>query len=209
MIRINLLGVAPPPGPKPEAPPTAGVFLGLVAAGAFLVCGGIVGFLWQYWSRSLATWQQNLANEKRRQAELRDVQAKNQQYQRQLNELEQRMKTIEGLQNSRVGPVDMMSRLGEAVNRTSDLYLLSVTPSGNRVAMRGISNTVESIANFLEALKDSGSFEDVQLQQYFQDDQSGRQSFKFNLDCVYKLPPPPAEGQPAAAAGTPTRRAGM
>src|SRR2546426_9287821 len=72
--------------------------------------------------------------------------------------------------------------------------------------------SVESIARFIAALKQSGSFEDVQLVRYYQDDQFNRMTFKFNLDVLYKLPTPPTPApaaQPAGAPGAPVRRAGL
>jgi Tfp pilus assembly protein PilN len=96
------------------------------------------------------------------------------------------------------------------VNRTNDLYLLSVNPEGGRVLIRGQSNSVESIANFIAALKGSGVFEDVQLRQYFQDDQYNRVGYKFIIDCNYKSPAAAAPtAQPATPSAAPTRRAGM
>ena len=92
-----------------------------------------------------------------------------------------------------------MDRLGDIANRSHDLYLLTVSPDGARVAIRGQSDSVASIANFIASLKNSPSFVDVQLRQYYQDDQNNRLSFKFNLDFAYK--PPSTVHPPAQAAG--------
>jgi hypothetical protein len=74
------------------------------------------------------------------------------------------------------------------VNRTRELYLLQVNPEGNLLHVRGQASGVPAIAQFIKALMDSPRFGDVELKQYYQDDQHGHINFKFNLDCAY-VPP--------------------
>lgn len=213
MIRINLLGIAPTPTARPAGPPPTMALMAGVFVGALVVASLIVGGLYIFWNNGVKTEQTKLKKEKDRQAELAGVEAKNKQYQQYLKQLETRMNTIQTLQSSRVGPVEVMTVLGNTVNRTNDLYVLSVTPSGNRLAIRGQSNSVESIAAFIAALKATENFGDVQLRQYYQDDQEKRLSYKFNLDFAVKPRPAAAAApaaQPGAAAGAPAaRRAGM
>lgn len=213
MMRINLLGVAPPPTPKVGGPPPTAVRMALVFVGSLLVAFVVVGVLWQIWSNAVARAQKQLDKEKAEQARLAAIQAENQRYLAQIRDLETRKNITQDLLNRRVGPVELMTALGNTVNRTNDLYLLTVSPSGARLVIKGQSNTVESIARFIAALKESGSFDEVQLQRYYQDDQFNRLSFKFDLDCVFKSPTataaagPPA--LPTAAARTPARRPGI
>jgi Tfp pilus assembly protein PilN len=169
-----------------------------------LVAGGTVLGFYTIWSRDVARLQQDLKKEQLREAELRGVQELNRRYQQQLQQLEVRINTIQTLQNSKSGPVAFMTALADVVNRTGDLYLFSVAPEGERLAIKGQSSTVESMAQFIAALKHSGSFQDVQLRQYWEDDQQNRVAYKFNLDCIYRSP---AAVAPAAAPGT--QRAGM
>ncbi len=209
MIRINLLGVAaPPPAAAPGAPAPAGMLVGLVAVGALLISGGVVGGTYLLWSRQKDEQQKRYNSELRRQQELKDIAAKNKQYQAQIAELTRRTDTIEQLQNSRLGPSDMMNHLADAVNRTRDIWLSAVTPSGARVGMSGQAYSVDSIARFMSALEGTGSFPDVHLQEYAQ---IGASTFRFALDCSYKLPTPPTPpATPAPApAGAAPRRAGM
>ena len=60
------------------------------------------------------------------------------------------------------------------------------------------------MANFLAFLKNSGSFDDVQLEQFYQDDQHERLTYKFTLSCQFKSPTggpsPTAGGAPEAPA---------
>lgn len=205
MIRINLLGVAAPkPAPPPGAPAPAAMLVGIAAVISLVVSGLGVGGTYYVWSRDLSRAKDEELKELRRQAELKDVAAKNLQYQAQIRELETRTNTIESLQNSRLGPTDLMNRLADAVNRTRDVWLSDVTPSGNRVLMNGQAFSVDSIAHFMASLAGTGSFQDVHLQEYAQ---TAPTTFRFKVDCIYKLPAPTTTGPPAAPAGQ--RRTGM
>jgi Tfp pilus assembly protein PilN len=206
MIRINLLGVARPAA-KPAAPPTA-ARQALIFVASALVAFLIVGFIWRYWSNEIERLNKEYAQQQIEAERLKQIRAENEKYVQQRQQLESRINTIQTLQNSRVGPVDFMTALGNVVNRSTDLYLLTVTPEGSRVAIRGQSNSVESIGNFVANLKNSGSFDEVQLRQYYQDDEHNRPSFKFQLDCIYK-PRVAASAVAQPAAGTPARQAGM
>ena len=137
------------------------------------------------------------------------VKAQNEKYQQRLKDLETRINTIQALQNSRVGPVELMSALGNIVNKTNDVYLYTLTPAGDRLQLKGQSGTVDSMANFLAFLKNSGSFEDVQLEQFYQDDLNERLTYKFTLSCQFKSPTggasPTAGRRTRAAPGRPRR----
>ena len=53
------------------------------------------------------------------------------------------------------------------------------------------------MANFMAYLKNSGAFDDVQLDQFYQDDTHERLTYKFSLSCQFKSPtggPSPTSG---------------
>jgi Tfp pilus assembly protein PilN len=206
MIKINLLGVAPPPTAAMPRPPATLAFQVATFVGALVVCFAVVGLFYKVWSGAVVDLEKQKKDQEREQARLAAIKAENERYQKQIKQLEQRSNTIDMLQASRVGPVELMTTLGAVVNRRTDIYLVSVAPAaGDRVAIRGQTSSVESMADFMSALDHSGSFADVQLRQFFEDDEQGRVNYKFNLDCAYKLPmaaATPAE-QPAAPATTP------
>jgi Tfp pilus assembly protein PilN len=208
MIKINLLGVAPPPTKAAPGPPATKVFQAVTFVGALIVSFAIVGVIYKIWSNQVAELEQRLKQEKIRQSELAGVKAQNEKYQQRLKDLETRINTIQALQNSRVGPVEMMSTLGNVVNRTSDVYLYTLAPAADRILLKGQSGTVDSMANFLGYLKNSGYFQNVQLQQFYEDDQHARVNYKFTMDCLFKSPtgavtaPAPAAPQGAAPHGT-------
>ncbi len=216
MIKINLLGVAPPPTRPAAGPPATRTFQVVTFVGALVVSFAIVGIIYRVWNSAVMELEQRLKQEKLRQAELAQVKAQNDRYQQRLQDLETRINTIQALQNGRVGPVELMTGLGTEVNRTADIYLYTMTTQGNRVVLRGQSSSVDSMANFMSYLKRSVFFDDVQLRQFYQDDQHNRLTYKFSLDFICKSPTlAGTTGQPAtpvkggAPRGPAARRTGQ
>lgn len=216
MMRINLLGGPKGPPPVVGPPPTTGR-QAFILLGALGVCAVVIVFFHWVWSSEISRLNADIEIQRREAERLRQIREENQKYVQRRQQLEQRINTIQMLQAGRVGPAQFMNALGLTATLRPDVYLLSVAPEGNRVAIRGQANTVESIAEFVAAIKRSGNFADVQLRQYFQDDDQNRVSYKFNLDCVYKLPTPPQpagqqaqQRQPGAPGGAaPPRPAGF
>lgn len=202
MIKINLLRGPDTPwaGAEAAGPPLALAHLAKILLGSLVVSFAVVGSLYWYWSRQIRKLDQDLAREKKEAARLATIEAENKRYLQQLNELETRIRTVQMLQNKRLGPVELFNALGDTVNRTKGLYLLTVSAETSRLLIQGQSDTVEAIVSFIAALKSAGTFDDVQLRQFFQDDQDSRRSFKFNLDCVFQ--PPSAVTLPGAQSAT-------
>jgi Tfp pilus assembly protein PilN len=175
--------------------------------GALIICFGIVGVVYKIWTNQIADLEKRRSQEKIRQTELAVVKAQNEKYQQRLKDLEMRINTIQALQNSRVGPVELMNALGNVANKIPDVFLYSMAPAGDRLALKGQSGTVGSMANFLAYLKSSGAFEDVQLEQFYQDDQKDHLTYKFSINCQFKSPTggtsPITGAAPGAAAGSP------
>jgi len=207
-IKINLLGVAPPPSKSsavggPPAPKATQV---VMFVGALIVFFGIVGVIYKVWSNQIADLTARRNKENLRKAELAGVKAQNDKYQQRLRDLETRINTIQALQNSRVGPVELMSALGDVVNRTNEVYLYTLAPAGDRLQLKGQSGSVESMANFIAFLKKSGFFNDVALDQFYQDDIQERLNYKFTVSCLFKSSTggaSPTGGGPAAGPGGP------
>jgi Tfp pilus assembly protein PilN len=188
MIKINFLqqeavqAVANEPTSAVLAPARqTAIFLA-----SLLVASALTGSFYWFWNRQLNRLSQDLAAEQREAARLSSIQTENQRFQQRVSEAERRLDTVRSLQSQRVGPVALMNALGELVNRTTGLYLLTVNAEGGRLQIQGQSDSVEAIVNFIGVLRHSGGFADVQFHQFFQDNQEKRLSFKFNLDCVYQ-----------------------
>jgi len=213
MIKINLLGVA---APKPKAKAVAPASRTVQVAtflGALVVSFGLVGLAYLIWSGSVASLRVELKKQQAEQTRLAAIKQENIRYQHDRALLEQRIKAIQALQSSRVGPAEFMNALGNVVNKTpSDLYFFSVAHQGDRVDIQGQAASANSVAALMASLKTSGYFDDVELKQFYEDDKENLVSFKFNMDCLYKPPSGASSLTPAGARmGAPTRsqRVGM
>jgi len=167
-------------------PPTPKATQVVIFVGALIICFGVVGVIYKVWTNQIADLEKRRNQEKIRQTELAVVKAQNQKYQQRLNDLETRINTIQALQNSRVGPVELMSALGNIVNKTNDIYLYTLGPTGARLQLKGQSSTVDSMASFLAFLKNSGFYSGVDLDQLYEDDQHEHLTYKFSMSCNFK-----------------------
>lgn len=204
MIKINLLGLA---APKPKAkaaaaPPEKKSMLPVwIFLGALVVSFGIVGLMYLIWNGSIAALQVELRKQQAEQTRFVAIRQENAKYEGERALLEQRIKAVEILSASRVGPTEFMNALGNVVSKTpTDVFFVSVTREGDRVAIQGQAGSANSVATLLSLLKASGYFGDVQLRQFYEDDKENLVRYKFNMDCSYKTPS--GAGSLAQASGT-------
>jgi len=208
MIRINLLGQARPRAarrPVDTGAAMPGVFVG---AGAAL---GVLALFLLYLS-----WQKQLNEENTRikqlQAQKTDLMQIKQQvdtFEAQKKVLTQRVQTIEQLQRDRTGAQELLDEIASTVSRTENLWLITMTRKGNNLSMEGAAASVNSVANFITALKRSGYFQKVEIKETKQDDKAaGIQTFVFQMSAEISPPqnaPHPQQqpkpvGSPAAPA---------
>jgi Tfp pilus assembly protein PilN len=212
MMKINLLG-----GPKVVAPTATEAAVApsaIIVSAVILVALGLVSLITLFYMKSeIARLDTDIQAAQRKKQELAGIRAQAEGYEKTLNELQQRKDTVDALAKSRVGPVELMRALGVNATRANDLYLVSVANQGARLVIKGQAGNADTIANFLAALEDSGSFTDVQLRQSFQNDKPRRTNFDFTLDCVFKSSATAGPEVPAAqhggAAAPAGRRAGQ
>ena len=215
MIRINLLGQARPRAARRPVDTGAALPLVFVGAGAAL---GVLALFLLYLS-----WQKQLNEENARIKQLQAQKAELEQIKRQVDTFEaqkkiltQRVQTIEQLQRDRTGAQELLDEIASTVSRTENLWLITMTRKGNNLSMEGASGSVNSVANFITALKRSGYFQKVEIKETKQEDKvAGIQTFIFQMTA--EISPPqiapvaPRQQQPKpvgspAAAGTPAKK---
>jgi Tfp pilus assembly protein PilN len=202
MIRINLLG-----GPKvvavaaPEGAPAIASSAIAAAVVALVVFGGGVGATYIYWSHQISTLKAQIDSLSREYTRLQTIKQQADQFLLEKNQYQQRIDTITGLQRSAKGPVELMQSVGYEADRSNDVYLESISTSGDRLSVNGTSISITSLANFLGSLDKNGNFADVTLKQAYEDDLFKRTAYKFALDCEFK--PPVAAGGASPGAGQP------
>jgi Tfp pilus assembly protein PilN len=184
-----------------------GAALPLVFVGAGAALGVLTLFL------LYLSWQKQLNDEntqiKQLQAQKADLMAIKQQvdaFEAQKKILTQRVQTIEQLQRDRTGGQELLDEIASTVSRTENLWLMDMTRKGNNLTLNGASASVNSVANFITALKRSGYFQKVEIKETKQDDKNtGLQTFLFQMSA--EISPPqiaPGTAQPKAAASPAT-----
>src|SRR5713101_856271 len=181
MIRINLLGQHRPKSAR--RPVDTGAALPLL----FIVAGLVLGLL--FLSYMYFSWQSQLTAENNRiktlRAEKTELQGIKQQvdaFEAQKKILQQRVSTIEQLQRDRTGGQELLDMIANTVSRTENLWLTSMTRKGNALSLEGSSASINSVANFITAMKRSGYFQKVEIKESKQDDKAtGVQTFGFQI----------------------------
>ena len=188
MIRINLLGQTRPRAARRPVDTGAAMPVVFVGAGAAL---GVLALFLLYLS-----WQKQLNDEngriKQLQAQKADLEQIKQQvdtFEAQKKILTQRVQTIEQLQRDRTGAQELLDEIASTVSRTENLWLITMTRKGNNLSMDGAAASVNSVANFITALKRSGYFQKVEIKETKQDEKtSGIQTFLFQMTAEISPP---------------------
>jgi type IV pilus assembly protein PilN len=202
MIRINLLGQTRPKAGR--RPVDTGAALPLV----FIGIGAAVGFVvLLYFYHSLQT-QLNDENSKiktltAQKTELQVIKQQVESFEKQKQVLQQRVGVIEQLQRDRTGGQELLDMVANTVSRTENLWLSSMTRKGNTIAFEGASASINSVANFITALKRSGYFQKVEIKESKQDEKStGIQTFLFQISAEISPPQAAPATQAKSASAT-------
>ncbi|MFI5058949.1 MAG: PilN domain-containing protein [Candidatus Acidiferrales bacterium] len=206
MIRINLLGQTRPKAGR--RPVDTGAALPLVFIGIGAAVGLVVLF---YFYHSLQT-QLNDENSKiktltAQKTELQVIKQQVEAFEKQKQVLQQRVGVIEQLQRDRTGGQELLDMVANTVSRTENLWLSSMTRKGNTIAFEGASASINSVANFITALKRSGYFQKVEIKESKQDEKNtGVQTFLFQISAEIS-PPQAVPATQAKSASAPAQPA--
>jgi type IV pilus assembly protein PilN len=149
MIKINLL---PKEEQKRRAPVKPNNIL--IVVGAILVAAGM-GYGWYWLSGTVQRVESEIRN---RQAELKRYEgfAKDvEKYQAEKKRLEERIKAIGVLMAARGGPSRLLDEVSKAL--PNEVWLTSVSRSGKKVDIAGISFTNLGVATFMTNLGNASS----------------------------------------------------
>lgn len=198
MIRINLLGQIRPKAAR--RPVDTGAAMPLVFIGAGVLLGGL--FLFYFYH----SWQTQLDQENKRiktlqaqKTELEQIKQQVEAFEKQKQVLQQRVNTIEQLQRDRTGGQELLDQVANTVSRAENLWLTSMTKRGNALTLEGAAASINSVANFITALKRSGYFQKIEIKDAKQDDKNlNVQTFVFTINAEIAPNGPEATGAPQA-----------
>jgi type IV pilus assembly protein PilN len=195
MIRINLLGQARPKAGRRPVDTGAAMPVVFIGAGVAL---GLVALIFFYMSlqKQLSEENARIKTLQAQKADLMQIKAQVDQFEAQKKVLTQRVQTIEQLQRDRTGGQELLDEIASTVSRTENLWLTTMVRKGNNLSLDGASGSLNSVANFITALKRSGYFQKVEIKESKQDDKAaGVQTFTFQLTAEIS-PQQIAPGQP-------------
>jgi Tfp pilus assembly protein PilN len=196
MIRINLLGQIRPKAAR--RPVDTGAAMPVVFIGLGLVLGALVlGFFYYTWQNQLNKENAEIKRLTAQKTDLEQTKLQVESFEKQKVILQQRVSTIEQLQRDRTGGQELLDMVANTVSRTENLWLTEMTRKGNTLSMEGSSASINAVANFITALKRSGYFQKVEIQETKQDEKTTAvQSFTFQITAEI-TPPPAAQARPA------------
>ena len=179
----------------------------LVFIGAGVLLGGL--FLFYFYH----SWQTQLDQENKRiktlqaqKTELEQIKQQVEAFEKQKQVLQQRVGTIEQLQRDRTGGQELLDEIANTVSRAENLWLTTMTKKGSSVTMEGAAASINSVANFITALKRSGYFTKIEIRDAKQDEKNaGVQTFLFSINAEIAPNAPPGtsapQTKPASAPG--------
>src|SRR6266849_1427275 len=196
MIRINLLGQVRPKSAR--RPVDTGAALPVVFIGAGLVLGFLVlGFFYYTWQKQLNEENARIKTLMAQKADLEQTKLQVEAFEKQKVVLQQRVATIEQLQRDRTGGQELLDMIANTVSRTENLWLTEMIRKGNTLEIAGASASINSVANFITALKRSGYFQKVEIKETKQDEKNlAVQTFGFQLSAEVS-PPRAVQARPA------------
>src|ERR1051325_8826488 len=203
MIRINLLGQQRPKSAR--RPVDTGAALPAVFIGAGVALGGLVlGYLYISYQGQLNQENNRIKQLTAQKTELQSIKQQVETFDKQKNLLQVRVGTIEKLQRDRTGGQELLDMVANTVSRTENLWLTDMSRKGNVLNVQGASASINSVANFITAMKRSGYFQKVEIEESRQDEKSTVvQTFTFKLNAEI-APQGPVPAKPASApAATP------
>ncbi len=194
MIRINLLGKVKVKAVKTKVRrgvPTQVLQLVMLISVAVLSVGSIF-----FWERALSQRDEILTTEisraKKEKTRQQLLLRENEIFDKRRKLLEARINVIENLKKNQAGPVRVLDRLSDCVQKTEGLWLRDFTQKENVVTLTGtVMGTPSTIADFLTNMEQIGKFKNVNLINMQETDS------KYNFSLTFE-----AESSPKVEANT-------
>ena len=189
MIRINLLGVPHAKKGKRVTVSTSGVSGGgpsILVLLLVIVAVAAAGNYSYYWSlqREASNLKVKTEEAKRENQRLSEIKSKYLELEKQKDIYERRVNVIHQLQANQSGPANLLTMIGDTVNKTDAVWLSSMKEDGNNINLEGVALSVDAVARLMRNLKATGYFKNVEIKESFQDDVvKDMTAFTFSLIC--------------------------
>lgn len=163
-----------------------------------MALGGLVlGYLYISYQGQLNQENNRIKQLTAQKTELQSIKQQVETFDKQKNILKVRVDTIEKLQRDRTGGQELLDMVANTVSRTENLWLTNMTRKGNTLNIVGSSASVNSVANFITAMKRSGYFQKVEIDEAKEEDARNVETFTFKLNA--EISPAAPLAKPASA----------
>src|SRR5690348_17102570 len=200
MIRINLLGQARPKAAK-TAVPVEATMQALMAIFALAAAIVVLGIIYYNQTNQYNKAEARITALKAEKASLQQVKQDVTRFESQKSTLQQRIDVIETLQKNRSGGQDLLQMVANTVVRVDELWLTSLTRTGNSIDVQGEAGSISAVANFITQMKRSGYFDNVEIKDAKENDvRPGVETFGFSMSAsINPAGQAAASGQPQPA----------
>lgn len=191
MIKVNLLsperkeisGGAADVAAFPEEEKESKINTGAIV-GALVITVGIIGVLYFTQAQELEQKQQHLQERQARKKALDEVLKTLAELEKAKAMLDKKVKLITDLKSRQQDSVKMMDALVDAL--PDWVWLTSLSFSNRQLSISGKALSNNLISDFINNLKGTGSFFNVQFPGSTRQRQSGQDIFNFRLTCSYR-----------------------
>ena len=210
MIRINLLGQTRPKAAKTAVPveATMQAIMAILALAAAIV---VLGIIYYQQTNEYNKTEARITALKAEKASLQQVKQDVTRFESQKATLQQRIDVIETLQKNRSGGQDLLQMVANTVVRVDELWLTSLTRTGNSIDVQGEAGNISAVANFITQMKRSGYFDNVEIKDAKENDlRPGVETYEFSMSATINAagvaatsgqPQPASAPAPASAKG--------
>jgi Tfp pilus assembly protein PilN len=181
MIRINLLGQARPKAAKTAVPveATMQAVMAIFALAAAIV---VLGIIYYQQTSEYNRTEARITALKAEKASLQQVKQDVTRFESQKATLQERIDVIETLQKNRSGGQDLLQMVANTVVRVDEVWLTSLTRSGNSIEVEGEAGNISAVANFITQMKRSGYFDNVEIKDAKENDiRPGVETYAFSM----------------------------
>lgn len=179
-----------------------GAALPAVFIGAGVALGGLVlGYLYFSYQSQLNDANTAIKRLEAQKTELQSIKQQVEMFDKQKQVLQVRVDTIEKLQRDRTGGQELLDMIANTVSRTENLWLVDMSRKGNNLTLTGTSASVNSVANFITAMKRSGYFQKVEIDEARQEDTKNVELFSFKMTA--EISPNAPQAKPVSAPAPP------
>jgi len=182
MIKINLLSQLRAKKVKKQVEVQYQLWL---FGGFLLVLIMVLGYFWFYLNDRLHTLQGEKVSLEQNLAVLKQKVKEVESYEKDKKIFEEKIRVIQQLKLNQGGPVHLLDQLSR--NLPPRVWLMGLTQQGKNVAIEGKAMTNSELVDFIDNLKRSKFFSDIQLLESRQAVEGNVPIYNFKLNCTMAI----------------------